>query len=115
LNPATSEQLAMAQRFGTSPKPPLPGERVGIARNVRDGLWPLNGLRHPVAGETSGWYIWAGSEWSEADDFFVPLHIEHLVEWCPAVIPYLALGPGWRFLVAPDFEDVWFDENLLNV
>jgi hypothetical protein len=64
-----------AQRFGTSPKPPLPGEEVGIARNVRDGLWPLNGLRHPVAGETS----------------------------------------GWRFLVAPDFEDVWFDESLLNV
>jgi hypothetical protein len=25
------------------------------------------------------------------------------------------LGPGWRFLVAPGQEDVWFDPNLLSV
>ena len=27
----------------------------------------------------------------------------------------LGLGPGWRFLIAPGHEDVWFDANLLNV
>jgi hypothetical protein len=27
---------------------------------------------------------------------------------------YLALPAGWRFLLAPDHEDVWFDVNLLD-
>lgn len=105
----------MAQRFKTVPKPPLAGEKVGIARNVGDGLWPLNGMRHPAAGDTSGWYVWAGSELSAADDFFVPLHVGHLEKWCPAALPFLALGPGWRFLIAPEYEDVWFDETLLRI
>jgi hypothetical protein len=25
------------------------------------------------------------------------------------------LGPAWRFLIAPGYEDVWFDPSLLNV
>ena len=25
---------------------------------------------------------------------------------------YLGLAPGWRFLIAGDYEDVWFDERL---
>lgn len=95
--------------------PPLAGEKVGIAKNVRDGIWPMNGLRHPVAGDTSGWYIWAGEELSDDPEFFVPLHVEHLAEWSPIVIPYLALPPGWRFLIAPGHEDVWFDESLLTL
>ena len=33
----------------------------------------------------------------------------------PEVLPYLALPPGWRFLLAPDYQDVWFDESLLDV
>lgn len=89
--------------------------KVGIARNVRDGLMPIHGLRHPVEGDTAGWYIWAGEELSSAPDFFVPLHVEHLAEWCPAVLPYLGLPPGWRFLLAGGHEDVWEDSSLLNV
>jgi hypothetical protein len=107
------EQLAVASRFGVLPSPPLPAEKAGVALNVRDGVWPINGLRHPVAADTTGWYIWAGEELSEAPDFFAPVHIEHLATWCPIVVPYLALPPGWRFLLAPDYEDVWYDETLL--
>jgi hypothetical protein len=28
---------------------------------------------------------------------------------------YLGLAPGWRFLVAPGYKDVWFDAKLLNI
>ncbi|MHC6219214.1 immunity protein Imm33 domain-containing protein [Arthrobacter sp. MMS24-S77] len=108
-----AEQLKIVARFGLAPHLPLPGEKCGVARNVRDGLWPLNGLRHPAAGDTCGWYFWAGEELSTSDDFFASLHVEHLADWCPAVLPYLGLGPGWRFLIAPGYEDVWFDESLL--
>ncbi|WP_438268855.1 immunity protein Imm33 domain-containing protein [Paraburkholderia youngii] len=29
-------------------------------------------------------------------------------------VRYLALPPGWRVLLAPDYEDVWFDGELLK-
>ena len=107
-------QAKVCERYGIGPFRTPVTLKVGIASNVRDGVQPLNGLRcHPV-GDTSGWYIWAGEEWSDDPDFFAPLHIHHLAEWCPAVIPYLLLPPGWRFLIAAGQEDVWFDEQLLG-
>lgn len=91
------------------------GLKVGIARNVLEGLLPINGLRHPPEGDTTGWYIWAGEELSQDPDFFVPLHVEHLAEWCADALPFLGLPPGWRFLLADGHEDVWEDESLLNL
>ncbi len=85
--------------------------KVGISQNVKEGVLPINGVRTRTEGDTTGWYIWAG-EWSDDPDFFVPLHVEHLVRWCPAVIPFLMLPVGWRFLIAPDYEDVWFDSEI---
>lgn len=93
---------------------PAPGHmKVGISESVRDGRMPLNGLRHPPTGDTTGWFIWAGEELSDAPDFFRPLHVDHLADWCPDVIPFLHLPPGWRFLLAPGVEDVWQDAGLL--
>jgi hypothetical protein len=88
--------------------------KVGVSRNVREGILPLNGSRIKPAGDTTGWYIWAGGEMSEDSDFFVSLQVRHLQEWCPSVLTYLALPPGWRFQIAPGHEDVWFDEGLLS-
>ncbi|KZN50869.1 immunity protein Imm33 domain-containing protein [Pseudoalteromonas luteoviolacea] len=88
--------------------------KVGISLNVREGIVPINGLRHPPVGDTTGWYIYAGEEMSIAPDFFQPLHVEHLSDWCPEVEKYLGLSPGWRFLIAGDYEDVWYDETLLD-
>lgn len=74
---------------------------------------PLHGLRHKPIEGTSGWYIWRG-EYSDAGDFFSPLHIKHASERCPESIPYLGLPEGWRFLVKGEYADVWFDETLLT-
>lgn len=57
----------------------------------------------------------AGEILSKAPDFFVPLHIGHLKDWYPSVLKYLGLPPGWRFLIAPGYEDVWFDAGLLEI
>ena len=92
-----------------------PTNEVGIARNVLEGVLPINGLRHPPAGDTTGWYIWAGEELSDDPDFFVPLHVAHLDKWCPVAVRFLGLPPGWRFLVAGDYVDVWEDPTLLTV
>lgn len=89
--------------------------KVGIALNVKDKIFPINGLRHPIEGDTTGWYIWAGEKFSDDPNFFVPIHVEHLEEWCPYIIKYLGLAPGWRFLIAPGYEDVWEDSSLLKI
>lgn len=52
---------------------------------------------------------------SQDAEFFQPLHVSHLTEYCPSLLPFLALAPGWRVLLAPEQTEVWFDENLLNV
>ncbi|MBV1829232.1 hypothetical protein HNW77_03190 [Komagataeibacter sp. AV436] len=85
--------------------------KLGIARNVRTALRPINGVRLEPENGTSGWYIWAGEETSDDVDFFVPLHTSHIGNWCALVIPYLGLAPGWRFLITEDYEDVWINAH----
>ncbi len=89
--------------------------KVGISLNVKEGTEPIiHALRHFPEGDTTGWYIWAG-EYSDDPDFFKPLHVEHLGEWCPLVLPYLGLDAGWRFLIAEEgnYVDVWEDLSLI--
>jgi len=100
-------------RFGLMPDPPAQGSTVGISKGAIAGVWPLHGLRHRAERRSNGWYIWTG-ELSQADDFFEPLHVEHLADRLPAVLPYLDLPPGSRFLLAPEHEDVWQDPSLLD-
>ena len=88
--------------------------KVGISDNFFSGELPLNGLRHPPEGDTCGWYLWAGETLSDAANFFKPLHVSHLVAQHAAILRYLGLPPGWRFLIAGDHEDVWFDATLLE-
>jgi hypothetical protein len=106
------DQLEVCDGLGAVPNPPEPTTKVGIAQSVRGGL-VIHGLRHEPVGDTCGWYLWA-DELSADEDFFKPLHMEHVSEWCPSVLKFLALPPGWRFLVATDYEDVWFDPSLIG-
>jgi hypothetical protein len=106
-------QRQICDQQGAKFDPPKEGTKVGVSLNVKEKIVPINGLRHASAGDTNGWYIWAGERLSTNDDFFQPLHVEHLHEWCPAVEKFLGLPPGWRFLIADNYEDVWFDESLL--
>ena len=107
-------QAGICEQYGAAFVPTDTEQIIGAASNLGTGLLPLNGLRHPGRDSTSGWYLWAGEELSQADDFFQPLHAVHLQGVCPAVIPYLGLAPGWRFLLAGDHADVWFDSELVK-
>ena len=109
-----AEQQAVCVRYGAEFMRAPEDLKVGISLNVRDGVVPINGVRHMPEGDTTGWYIWAGEELSDADDFFKPLHVGHLDRWCPRVIKYLGLSPGWRFLIDGDYEDVWFDPSAIG-
>ena len=91
-----------------------PTSKLGISKTILKGLKPINGLRHPPANGTNGWYIWAGDEFSTDPDFFDSLHVAHIDEWESRIGNYLGLAPGWRFQIADGHEDVWFDEALLG-
>jgi|ERR1017187_139528 hypothetical protein len=75
---------------------------------------PIHGLRHPPTVDTTGWFIWCG-EYSDANDFFKPIHTIHVTEMLPEIGSLLGLPAGYRFLVAQDHIDVWFDKALLTV
>lgn len=107
-------QRALCARWKAPYLPTSRAQILGIARNVQDNIQPIHGLRHPARGETCGWYIWAG-EWSSKPDFFQPLHVSHLDEWCPEIVRFLGLAPGWRFLIDDQgYVDVWEDRALLD-
>ncbi len=115
MNDIVREQHAICERYETRWVAAPDHLKVGIARNVRTALKPLNGLRHPPQGDTTGWYIWAGEELSTAPGFFEPVHVAHLADWCPAAMKFLGLPPGWRFLASGDYLDIWEDPKLLRV
>jgi hypothetical protein len=105
------KQREICNRYDADYAPPEVGSMVAISDSALQGQFPLHGLRYPPEVGPTRWFIWGG-EYSEADDFFKNLHIHHLEELCPAVLPYLALPSTWRFLIAPDYEDVWSDSSL---
>jgi hypothetical protein len=109
----SAEQAATCDEHAVLPLVPGERQKLGIALHTLH-LEPLNGLRHREAALTSGWYIWGGPELDQSPDFFDPLHHSHLLERCPQVARFLALPPGWRFLVAPGQVDIWFDASLLS-
>jgi hypothetical protein len=79
------------------------------------GKLPINGLRHPPTGTTSGWFIWCGEHYSSAADFFEPVHTQHLYENHPELTKLLGLSSGYRFLLSSNYLDVWYDASLLEV
>jgi hypothetical protein len=91
-----------------------PDSKVGFALETRGHL-PINGLRHPPQGNTTGWYLWCGEEFPSDDHSFSPVHTRHLLQLQPEVLKFLGLPPGYRFLTAGDYVDVWYDATLLNV
>ncbi len=107
-------QKTLCMNFGADYVPFDAALKIGISRDFHSRTFPINGLRHPPIGDTSGRYIWSGERYSEDPGFFVAIHAAHIADRCSEAAKYLGLGPGWRFLFAPRYEDVWFDQSLLN-
>jgi hypothetical protein len=107
-------QRELCNRFNAGFVSTSPDDKIGFARCTA-GRTPINGLRHPVTPGTSGWYIWCGACFSESAEFFEPQHARHLYEDLPEASRLFGLPPGYRFLLAGDHLDVWYDEKLLDV
>lgn len=107
-------EQSVCEWIGVKPMKLDAGTKIGIALSTI-GKQPINGLRHNPENGTNGWYIWCGEKFSWEEDFFSPLHVEHIDEYLPEIKEYLDLPPGYRFLIDDkNYEDVWFDEDLTN-
>jgi hypothetical protein len=82
--------------------------KAGVAMKTI-GTEPLYGVRVPPTEGTCGWLIWGG-EYSEDLNFYDAVHVEHLPDLIPHAMKYLALAPGFRFVIDKDgYEDVYFE------
>ncbi|MDN7428452.1 hypothetical protein CFB89_01935 [Burkholderia sp. AU16741] len=100
-----AQQEAICARYGLHAAEPE--ERVAVAMSTL-GRMPVYGTRIALSeGDNVGWFFHCG-EYSDADDFYQPLHAAHLSTCLPSVLPYLRLPPGARFIIDDaGYEDVW--------
>ena len=83
---------------------PDPGAKIGIAIDTLTTM-PITGVRRTPENGTDGWYIWGG-DYSPAVEFYQSLHLSHIGEVAPQVVPYLALAPGFKFIIDNEgYED----------
>ncbi|RZL07329.1 MAG: hypothetical protein EOO89_23245 [Pedobacter sp.] len=108
-------QREICSKYGFPYEESLMEMKVGISLNTKDNIEPIHALRHPPEADTSGWYIWCG-DYSSDTDFFKPLHVHHLKDWCPLILPFLGLPKGCRVLIAENgnYVDIWEDFALLK-
>ena len=106
---ASKAQLRVCERHELQPIPPE--EMVALAMSTL-GQMPVHGARveRPENG-TISWFFHCG-EFSDAADFYQPVHATHLQTMLPLVLRYLQLPPGTRFIIDDKgFEDVWSESS----
>jgi len=104
-----NKQREICERYGSLVIYPNEHLKIGVALQTK-GKLPVRGDRLQPENGTDGWYIWAGDDFSEDPDFYQPVHIVHLHEIWPELIPYLALAPGYHFVIDDKgYEDIWYE------
>ncbi|MCW5119997.1 hypothetical protein B7L17_019875 [Burkholderia cenocepacia] len=100
-----TQQEALCARHGLQAVEPE--EMVAVAMSTL-GRMPIYGTRIALSeGDNVSWFFHCG-EYSNADDFYQPLHAAHLSTYLPSVLPYLRLPPGARFIIDDaGYEDIW--------
>jgi hypothetical protein len=73
-NIVTQEEKAKCQALGSEFWPIELDQKIGISSNDKDGIVPINGLRHLPEPDTTGWYIWAEKEMGTIRDTYRPTY-----------------------------------------
>jgi hypothetical protein len=104
-------QQRICRTYGAGFDPPAPRSKLGLAIQTLDRL-PIKGIRLDPTETTCGWYIYAGEEWSDDADFYKPICVEHLTQYCRFALPFICLPPGWGFMTdGKGFIDVWREDE----
>jgi hypothetical protein len=116
-NDIQNQQKAICNKLKIDWTPVDLNSMIAFNESLVSEILPINGLRHSKTYKIDGWYLWSGGEIPQDDNnFFKPIHIVHLLEQRPIVLKYLGLPTGWRFQIDDNgYEDIWFDETILNI
>lgn len=105
-----SDQEAICKKYNSPIVKCNSIKKIGVAISSLMNQ-PIRGKRYLPMEGTEGWFIWGGDN-NNNDDFFQPIHVSYLQELFPMVSKYLALAPGFSFIIdEAGYEDVWFDEE----
>ncbi|WP_320200619.1 immunity protein Imm33 domain-containing protein (plasmid) [Agrobacterium sp. rho-13.3] len=109
-NTIDDEQSEICKKHNCSPLAFDPAMHVGVNLDSLSHQ-PIYGVRVRPTDDTSGWYFWGG-EYSDDDGFFYSVHGFHVLERLPELGKYLALPPGYKFILDDEgYEDVWYDTS----
>ncbi|HWA24803.1 MAG TPA: hypothetical protein VG734_03940 [Lacunisphaera sp.] len=104
------EQKQICAKYGADFYPCAADERAGVALQTLASE-PIYGVRKKNEDGTASWYIWGGS-YSATPDFYQPLCAGHIEDSLPIALRYLALPPGYKFIIdRHGHEDVWLEEE----
>ena len=108
---ASENQIDICNKYNLEGSPPE--VIVALALTSLDKM-PIYGSRIKITeDDTVSWFFYCG-EYSDSEDFYSPIHINHLEELLPLVIPYLYLPPNTQFIIDDKgYEDVWTNEDLI--
>lgn len=108
-----ASQRALCARVHAEFEHALPDLKVGISRELlaHPRSIPVRGLRNTPTPTTTGWFLWSG-EMTDDPDFFLPLHLGHIWLSHAHLLPYLGMSRGWCFIVAPGYEDIWYEPEV---
>ena len=101
-------------KYGAIPCPCDDNELLELADNTIGEL-PVNGRRLIKSNNHSGWQIWCGPKDSLAKHAkFRDLPAFNIRRSLAEATPFLALPPGFCFLIAGGYHKVWFDNDLIS-
>ncbi|HEY7772868.1 MAG TPA: hypothetical protein VIC26_06790 [Marinagarivorans sp.] len=105
-------QKDMCIKHGAIPCPSHDNDLMDLAKHSI-GQLPINGCRRTPSDGHCGWSLWCGAE-TPADTAFSQLPASNVQRSLAEAYRYLALPPGYRFLIAGAYAKVWFDATLLE-
>ena len=105
-------QKDMCIKHGAIPCPCHDNDLMDLAKDTI-GQLPINGCRRSPSANHCGWSLWCGAE-PLADAQFCQLPVSNVQRCLAEAHRYLALPPGYRFLIAGAYAKVWFDATLLE-
>ena len=117
---AQEQQRLLCRQEGCIYHPSESDSILGLAI-ATIGKLPVTGLRRMPLVDANGWHVWCGDHPLAYDDFlrlpqnfFSHITPRELIAHCPEAVKFLGLPPGYRFLVAGDHIDIWYDGDILG-
>ena len=106
-------QKQICMKYGAIPCRCADHQLITLA-DATIGELPINGRRLPQAGEHSGWEIWCGvHDHDKEPALFRTLPAFNIQRSLAEAFCFLALPPGYCFLIAGGYHKVWFDSSLI--